>query len=338
MNLFSVQVLQSKITSDNATPEFKLTCYQTPNIYHKCIGRNILITNQDIALNHTISIQHEKDFDPSTASIDVEIEDSQMYFIPMELFQRIPNLKALVLRNASVEQIYPNTFSAAHHLYYLTLSHNSISFLPDDTFKDTTGLQTLKIDFNQLTSLSENIFKSLTDLRVLDLSHNNITHLPYNIFHDLTSLEFLYLAFNQLSVLSLYQFQSTPQLYSINLSNNHLTLIDDGTFDNLTSLHQLELANNVCVDVNFNSPIHPLHDKLCACKVKIDNIDECPLINESNETPINNYLALCFAVAVTSIIINIFLLIYIIKLKNDFKLADDIQIELLNSDNAERFV
>lgn len=341
MNLFSVQVFQSKVYSastDYKTSEFKLICYQSSNIYHKCIARNIQITNKDFALNHTITIQHENDFNPTTASIDVEIEESQMYFIPMELFQRIPNLKALVLKNASIEQIYPNTFSAAHHLYYLTLSHNLISFLPDDTFKNATGLQTLKIDYNQLTSLSENIFKSLTDLRALELSHNNITHLPYNLFHDLTSLEFLYLAFNQISILSLYQFQSTPQLYSINLSNNHITLIDDGTFDNLTSLHLLDLANNICVNDNFNSPIHPLNDKLCACKVKIDNIDECPIFNESNEIPIDNYLALCIAVAVTSIIINIFLLIYIIKLKKDYKLTDDIQIELLNCDNAERFM
>ena len=341
MILFSVQLLSSKVNStstDNTSLEFKLTCYQTLNIYHKCVGKNLLITNKDVALNHTITIQNDKDHSITTTSIDVEIEDSQIYFIPMELFQYIPNLKALVIRNASIEIIYPNTFSSAYHLYYLTLSHNLISFLPDDTFKNATGLQSLKLDNNQITSLSENIFKSLSDLRVLELSHNKIRNLPYNLFHDLISLEFLYLAFNDITVLSLYQFKSTPQLYSINLSNNHITLIDDGTFDNLTYLHQLNLADNICVNDIFNSPIRRLNDKLCSCKAQIDNIDLCPRKYESNETPINNYLALCIAVAVASIIINLFLLIYIIKLKNDYKLADDIQIELLNSDNSERFI
>lgn len=325
-------------SADNTTLELKLTCYQTHSIYHKCVGKNLLITKKDIAVHHTITIQIDKDHNITTTYIDVEIEDSQMYFIPMELFQYIPNLKSLVIRNASIEVIDPNTFSAACHLYYLTLSHNRISFLPEDAFKNATGLQSLKLDNNQLESLSENIFKSLSNLRVLELSHNKIRNLPYNLFHDLTSLEFLYLAFNEISVLSLYQFKSTPQLYTIDLSNNHILLIDDGTFDNLTYLHQLNLADNICVNDIFNTPIRTLDDKLCSCKVKIDNIDLCPKKYESNETPINNYLTLCFAVAVASIIINIILIIYINKLKNDYKLADEIQIELLNCDNAERFM
>ncbi|CAO1318588.1 unnamed protein product [Diamesa hyperborea] len=294
--VLNVQVFQSKVDSastDNTTLEFKLTCYQTHNIYHKCVGKNLLITNKDIALNHTITIQIDKDHNITTTYIDVEIEDSQMYFIPMELFQNIPNLKNLVIRNASIEVIYPNTFSAAFHLYYLTLSHNNISFLPEDAFKNASDLQSIKLDNNQLISLSENIFKSLSNLRVLELSHNKIKNLPYNVFHDLTSLEFLYLAFNEISVLSLYQFELTTQLYTIDLSNNHITLIDEGTFDNLRNLHQLNLAFNLCVNDIFNTPIHTLNDKLCTCKA--DNVELCPTKHESNETPINNYLVLCFA-------------------------------------------
>lgn len=341
---FSDQMLKTNVNGaiqqlEEATLEFNLTCYQTHNIYHKCLGRNIVIKQKDINVKHIITIQNDKDHDITTTSIDVEIEDSQMYFIPMELFESIKNIKALVIRNASIELIEPNTFSTAFHLYYLTLSHNKITFLPLETFFYTKDLQSLKLDNNQLESISENVFQKLTNLRVLELSHNKIKHLSYNLFHDLISLEFLYLAFNEISVLSLYQFKLTPQLYVINLSNNHITLIDDGTFDNLNYLHELNLANNICIKDIFNSPILKLNDKLCSCKAEAHDIDECPINHQPfNQTPINNYLILSISVALASIIINIILIIFIIKLRNDYKLGEDIQIELLNCDNAERFM
>jgi Leucine-rich repeat (LRR) protein len=183
---------------------------------------------------------------------DLRIEASSIFFIPKDFFVKYKMLKIFVAVNCSIREIYYDTFTSAHKLHYLVLSHNRIALIPDDAFARNSDLQSLKLDHNAIEFLTAKVFRGLGALRSLKLCYNKIEYLPLFVFADLESLETLELAGNRIRILSAEQFASNKQLTQIDLGGNRVIIVDNGTFDGLMNLRQLNFDNNLCVNESFS--------------------------------------------------------------------------------------
>ncbi|XP_066275393.1 toll-like receptor 3 [Branchiostoma lanceolatum] len=121
----------------------------------------------------------------------INMDNMNIRFLGVDLFQGLTKLKELVLSNNN---------------FYLMLNSDQGSANFARFFGDLTNLETLRLQGNRLESLQSDIFQNLTHLRYLNLGpgrygdHNNqLSNLQPEHFQSLTRLETLRIDGNRLS-------------------------------------------------------------------------------------------------------------------------------------------
>lgn len=299
------------------------SCNQT-EFYFQCIINNLTLLATDISASINV-------LGPNELTKDVEIIQSNIHFIPKNIFKHFSKVREFVAKNISIYVIEPDTFENAFNLRYLVLSFNNIQSLYDGMFLNSTELESIKLDHNELQLLSENIFVGLSELRVLSLSYNKISFLPLYLLKSLTFLEELKLDNNRIKVLSFAHFSKNIQLLNVGLYQNDIFSIENGTFDNLNNLH-VDLRNNVCVNIRFDLWRKKNYDDLFCCLGTNIFTNKCMKQNNTNKDSLNgNNIIGLITVLTLSIFVNFFLILYFCYLKRRKATLENF--ELLTADS-----
>lgn len=165
-------------------------------------------------------------------------------FLPTNLFDVLPNLVLIKIRQCSVKSINGNHFKNLPKLKFLELSDNKIGSVDSKAFADLVSLEVLDLSFNQIQSLDESTFKVLKALKHLQLNNNNIQTLHPKLFGSLSNIEEIRLDFNKIDHLDESIFKNLANLKVIALNDNKLTRIQRLLFRNNSNLTEIVLRNN----------------------------------------------------------------------------------------------
>lgn len=154
-------------------------------------------------------------------------ENPKFRFLPINVFEKFPNLKKYWVTSCGVRKISKLNFKSLFKLESLDLKDNQIEWIDGDTFDDLRSLKDLDLSVNKLARIDENWLKNLVNLEELNLSSNQIKVLSGEIFYVTTKLEKIVLSFNEIE------------------------RIEPEVFGNLLSLRFLDLSENRCIDERF---------------------------------------------------------------------------------------
>lgn len=222
------------------------TCFSYDCLYQNslsiCVLQNVIITNDSVfEINSKSKIY-------STLSIS----QSEVKCIPTRVFQELPKLKELILKNTGLQSSnLPGGFKEGGNLEKFTSERNNMTRIFDDSFKGAEKLDQLSLINSRIESISEYAFAGLEVLRKLKISFNNLTEISALVLKPLGSLESLDLSFNQITQLEGGSFKYNDKLIEINLSGNLINIVDPNVFCDTKQLRALIFRENLCEDESF---------------------------------------------------------------------------------------
>ena len=181
-------------------------------------------------------IAHRTNYDVNV----LEIKDS-FFIINNEIFEHLPSLKRLILKNAGLGSLQPKLNS--QKLLSLEVEGNKISEIHGKVFSGINNLNSLLLEMNQIEKLNEDSFDGLVELTELSLRDNIIAELPFGAFKDLTKLTHLSLRNNKLKSLdgSLLKHNQHLQLVKFD-ENSELRFIGSDLLDYSKSLRIVQFS------------------------------------------------------------------------------------------------
>ncbi|KAJ8940810.1 hypothetical protein NQ314_010568 [Rhamnusium bicolor] len=160
-------------------------------------------------------------------------------------------IKALDIRNSSINKIWPKAFIGLIFMEKLLLSDNSIIAIYPGAFIGVRKVKYLELENSGLANLESYVFQELYLLEVLILRKNKFSLIRDKTFDGLNNLKILDLSFNQLVTLN-NSFDPLVSLRVLKLHDNQITRIYGNEFSNLKSLLSLNLENNILTNFTIN--------------------------------------------------------------------------------------
>lgn len=170
----------------------------------------------------------------------------EISFVPVEIFEKFPNVEKLVLE-ASVKQLNVDDFKSANNLKNLTIG-NQLETIPANILADAKKLLTLSFEKNRIFQVDDFAFDHLDKLEVLNLGENKLKVIRTNWFKGLSNLKCLYLPSNEIETIQQGAFD-LPSLTELSLFNNRLQTLPDDLFSGAKQLEILTLNMNEIIAV-----------------------------------------------------------------------------------------
>lgn len=127
-------------------------------------------------------------------------KNKRIFYLPVNVHQKFPELEVLTASYCSVKQISKNNFKNLKELKFLWLESNQIKTIPRDTFEDLQSLQKLELGMcNKLIkniSLAENIYRFSCFLSSSQIANNQISLMSGETFKHVNSFARIYLGGN----------------------------------------------------------------------------------------------------------------------------------------------
>lgn len=130
------------------------------------------------------------------------------------------NLHKLFMRNASLQQIDPRTFTQLEILIEVDLSNNLLRNLQANVFARLVKVRAIVLNGNLLETLSDGVFQNLKYLHKVELKHNRLMRIGQQAFNNVPLLSQIYLDANRLSFLRKESFESLKRLTALSLDSN----------------------------------------------------------------------------------------------------------------------
>ncbi|XP_020716866.1 uncharacterized protein LOC101453839 [Ceratitis capitata] len=130
------------------------------------------------------------------------------------------NLHKLFMRNASLQQIDPRTFTQLEILIEVDLSNNLLRNLQANVFARLIKVRAIVLNGNLLESLSDGVFQNLKYLHKVELKYNRLTRIGQQSFNNVPLLSQIYLDGNRLNFLRKESFESLKRLTALSLDSN----------------------------------------------------------------------------------------------------------------------
>ncbi|XP_054088115.1 uncharacterized protein LOC105215508 [Zeugodacus cucurbitae] len=130
------------------------------------------------------------------------------------------NLHKLFMRNASLQQIDPRTFTQLEILIEVDLSNNLLRNLQANVFARLVKVRAIVLNGNLLETLSDGVFQNLKYLHKVELKHNRLMRIGQQAFGNVPLLSQIYLDGNRLSFLRKESFESLKRLTALSLDSN----------------------------------------------------------------------------------------------------------------------
>ncbi|XP_037940505.1 leucine-rich repeat-containing protein 24-like [Teleopsis dalmanni] len=162
---------------------------------------------------------------PENLNTEVQVLDlsfNRIPFLEENAFMnaQLLNLHKLYIRNSSLQQIDPRTFTQLEILIELDVSNNLLRSLQANLFARLVKVRALVLNGNLLESLSDGIFQNLKYLHKIELKDNRLTRISTQVFINVPLLSQIYLNGNRLSFLRKESFESVKRLTALSLDQN----------------------------------------------------------------------------------------------------------------------
>ncbi|EFA09704.2 insulin-like growth factor-binding protein complex acid labile subunit [Tribolium castaneum] len=178
---------------------------------------------------------------------------SQIVTIKGHAFVKMKFLKIVNLRNNSISDLDPESFTNLTRVTQVDLSHNSLRILTNNLFSELANLDLLNLNHNTVFYIQPDAFKGLSNLRHLYLSHNRLERLEGYVFKYLPNLLLLYLEHNRIISIDSFAFANLSNLNALYLNNNSINFLTQYNFKPLNSLVDLQLRRNNLVEVQTSA-------------------------------------------------------------------------------------
>ncbi|CAG9760420.1 unnamed protein product [Ceutorhynchus assimilis] len=190
----------------------------------------------------------------------LRLSNCSMRIIPVNVFNRLANLKELYLSDNPITSI--NDTFQIESLRLIDLSQCELNYMEENVFSALTNLEMLILSKNIFLKrflcnsdhllyldLSDSLLDripsgSLRKVLRLDLSGNYLRSISAGSFTKLQSLQVLNLSTNSLTTIHERGFEGLTEVISIDLSFNKIQTLDERLLNNNSALSHLNLSHN----------------------------------------------------------------------------------------------
>uniref|UniRef100_A0A1A9WXY2 Ig-like domain-containing protein n=1 Tax=Glossina brevipalpis TaxID=37001 RepID=A0A1A9WXY2_9MUSC len=162
---------------------------------------------------------------PENLSNEVQVLDlslNRIVYLEENAFLRadLQNLHKLYIRNSSLQQIDPQSFTQLEILIELDLSSNLLRSLQPNQFGKLVKVRAIVLNGNLLENLADGIFQNLKYLHKIELKDNRLIRIGTQVFVNVPLLSQIYLNNNRLNFLRKESFETLKRLTALSLDGN----------------------------------------------------------------------------------------------------------------------
>uniref|UniRef100_A0A1A9VBK1 Ig-like domain-containing protein n=1 Tax=Glossina austeni TaxID=7395 RepID=A0A1A9VBK1_GLOAU len=162
---------------------------------------------------------------PENLSNEVQVLDlslNRIVYLEENAFLRadLQNLHKLYIRNSSLQQIDPQSFTQLEILIELDLSSNLLRSLQPNQFGKLVKVRAIVLNGNLLENLGDGIFQNLKYLHKIELKDNRLIRIGTQVFVNVPLLSQIYLNNNRLNFLRKESFEILKRLTALSLDGN----------------------------------------------------------------------------------------------------------------------
>ena len=154
---------------------------------------------------------------------ELEILNSNIKFIPQNIFDIMPALEAFTIIRSSLTSITRGSFKGADNIESITIEGNIISDLGPYIFEGAEKVLHLLLSQNNITTVSPEAFHGLKSLKVLSLRGNKIKNINVNVFKHNISLRKLTFSHNFVEEINSDLLKNNPELIYLKFDHNWLS-------------------------------------------------------------------------------------------------------------------
>lgn len=243
----------------------------------KCTFSYVEFTSFD-EVNISAAVVKELNYDNEVKEVDVsdtietvEFISSSFPQLPLKLFVRFANLKALSCDGVNLNSLSKLVFKAAVNLQSFSCNSNYVKSLEKLLFNGSQKLQSLDLSINEIEDIDKTAFFGLENLKKLLLYDNRLRNLSAVVLESLISLEEINLSSNQITIVEESLFKRGKLLNYIYLNDNRIKQISDKSLAGIKEIRFLELSNNELTKLDLNisaSALYANNNQLTSVKLK----------------------------------------------------------------------
>uniref|UniRef100_A0A2C9GV86 TIR domain-containing protein n=1 Tax=Anopheles dirus TaxID=7168 RepID=A0A2C9GV86_9DIPT len=179
------------------------------------------------------------------------ISNAKLTNLGSDVFEQLPNLTWLDMRDNVLGRLPPAIFNALPKLRILELSFNGLEELDPHLLEHLPNLRLLTLWHNKLRTVSRRVFVGVPELERLDLSANLLESVPGDLFYDLPQLTELAMGFNSFRTLPDGLFRANRELRKLKLTSQRVELetLPRDLLQHLPALEQVNLERNGLVSL-----------------------------------------------------------------------------------------
>lgn len=192
------------------------------------------------------------DVDVSTLITTVHFSSSRLSRVPVEIFQKFTNLKALNCDGVNLQSLSRADMTGAANLKDFSCNSNYVKALDANVFMNSARLESIDISINDIENIDPTSFSGLSELKKLLLYDNKLSSLPASVFKDLINLEEINLSNNQIQVIDVELLSHCRLLKYIYLNDNLIRDIHESAFQSNDNIVFLEMSQNRLSSLKLN--------------------------------------------------------------------------------------
>lgn len=235
--------------------------------FHRLITLSLshtLLTDIDFSMLHPkylmhLDISHNQLHYMNNASLLENFHSLTIFNVSGNQLENVPELiqylsssiHRLDLSGNYIGALHPNIFERLPSLNILNLRNTSLSISDFRPFKSLEQLNVLDISLNNLKGANFTQLSTINKLSQLNVAFCQIENVSSLTQHLGAALRILNLSGNTVRRLNAQTFATLSNLESLNLSKTNMQSIEIGAFQHQRTLRQLDLANNHLQEVNF---------------------------------------------------------------------------------------
>ena len=168
-------------------------------------------------------------------------------------FQNMPNLEAINVSNANVEDVNSNAFLNLPNLETVVLKNNSLKYVRNSLFHLRGNIKNIDLSINYIEDIEDYAFSNMTLLRIVRIHNNRLSHLSSTWFENSRLVHTLILARNLLTTLDLNLLSWFNRLSYLDVSFNKIFQVTSTPTP--TVINYMTFMGNNLEDVSFATDV-----------------------------------------------------------------------------------
>ena len=165
---------------------YAIYCFQTDVNIMDIPANTTLLYLKEVTSSNTLEPQHQNTY-PYMSFLNMT--DCRMVpRVVYKLLRFLPNLRVLLMQNASITDLSWGFFALLEKMQILELQSNHIHTITSRCFLGSKGVQLLDLHSMSISVIQSKSFEGMSSLKLLNLSYNKLEHLTHGILQATDSL------------------------------------------------------------------------------------------------------------------------------------------------------